>query len=78
MHDRYHIGIATATPQGLLVPVIRDADRKDLARSPPTSSAERRSPAGRRGWKDLRGGTFTYVNRGSAACWRRRSSTIPR
>ena len=24
----YHIGIATATEQGLLVPVVRDADRK--------------------------------------------------
>ncbi|MFC3608826.1 2-oxo acid dehydrogenase subunit E2 [Stutzerimonas tarimensis] len=27
----FHIGIATETPQGLLVPVIRDADRKSLA-----------------------------------------------
>lgn len=31
LHDHYHIGIATATPSGLIVPVIRDADRKDLA-----------------------------------------------
>src|SRR5207249_9360313 len=31
LHDRYHIGIAVATPQGLIVPVVRDADRKDLA-----------------------------------------------
>src|SRR5207302_6317300 len=31
LHDRYHIGIAVATPSGLLVPVVRDADRKDLA-----------------------------------------------
>ncbi|WP_419709636.1 2-oxo acid dehydrogenase subunit E2 [Pseudomonas sp. NFX224] len=27
----YHVGIATNTPQGLLVPVIRDCDKKDLA-----------------------------------------------
>src|SRR5262249_32530255 len=30
LHDRYHIGIAVASPGGLLVPVVRDADRKDL------------------------------------------------
>ena len=26
----FHIGFAADTPQGLLVPVIRDADRKDI------------------------------------------------
>jgi pyruvate/2-oxoglutarate dehydrogenase complex dihydrolipoamide acyltransferase (E2) component len=31
LHDRYHVGIAVATPNGLLVPVVRDADRKSLA-----------------------------------------------
>ena len=30
LHDRYHIGIAVATPGGLLVPVVRDADRLGL------------------------------------------------
>jgi pyruvate dehydrogenase E2 component (dihydrolipoamide acetyltransferase)/2-oxoisovalerate dehydrogenase E2 component (dihydrolipoyl transacylase) len=30
LHDRYHIGIAVATPAGLIVPVVRDADRKSL------------------------------------------------
>src|SRR5262249_1647633 len=30
LHDRYHVGIAVATPAGLIVPVVRDADRKDL------------------------------------------------
>src|SRR5208283_5254869 len=30
LHDSYHIGIAVAIPGGLIVPVIRDADRKDL------------------------------------------------
>lgn len=30
LHDRYDIGIATATEHGLLVPVLRDADRKSL------------------------------------------------
>src|SRR5439155_16084422 len=31
LHDRYHIGIAVMTPGGLVVPVVRDADKKDLA-----------------------------------------------
>ena len=31
LHDRYDIGIAVATPAGLIVPVVRDADKKDLA-----------------------------------------------
>ena len=31
LHDQYHIGIATATSKGLVVPVLRHADRKDLA-----------------------------------------------
>ena len=60
-----HIGVAVDTPGGLLVPVIRDADRKgietlavelnDLA----AKTRERRmSPA------DLEGGTFTISNLG--------------
>ena len=38
LHDQYHIGIATATAKGLVVPVIRDADRKDWLRLPAKSS----------------------------------------
>ena len=30
MKDYYHIGIAVDTPQGLVVPVIRDVDQKDI------------------------------------------------
>jgi pyruvate dehydrogenase E2 component (dihydrolipoamide acetyltransferase) len=30
LHDHYHIGIAVATPTGLVVPVVRDADKKGL------------------------------------------------
>ena len=29
--DHYHIGIAVAAPAGLIVPVVKDADKKDLA-----------------------------------------------
>src|SRR5262249_45940721 len=31
LHDRYNIGVAVATPGGLIVPVVHDADQKDLA-----------------------------------------------
>ena len=36
LHDKYHIGIATDTPAGLMVPVIHNADTLDL----PTVAAE--------------------------------------
>lgn len=65
VHDRYHIGIATATPAGLLVPVIRDADKKDLAqiaREIERLSAEARS--GRARMEDMRGSTFTITSIG--------------
>jgi len=65
LHDRYHIGIATATAAGLLVPVIRDAEKKDLAsiaREIERLSAEAR--AGRSRLDDLRGGTFTLTSIG--------------
>lgn len=65
LHDRYNIGIATATPSGLLVPVVRDADKKDLAaiaRDIERLSAEARAGRSRR--EDLRGGTFTITSIG--------------
>jgi pyruvate dehydrogenase E2 component (dihydrolipoamide acetyltransferase)/2-oxoisovalerate dehydrogenase E2 component (dihydrolipoyl transacylase) len=66
LHDRYHVGIAVATSAGLIVPVVRDADRKDL----PTIAREieRVSEAARAGkakLEDLRGGTFTITSVGS-------------
>jgi pyruvate dehydrogenase E2 component (dihydrolipoamide acetyltransferase) len=34
MKNYWHIGFAADTPNGLMVPVIRDADRKSIPRSP--------------------------------------------
>jgi 2-oxoisovalerate dehydrogenase E2 component (dihydrolipoyl transacylase) len=66
LHDRYHIGIAAATPSGLMVPVLRDADRKDIATI--AREIERLSSAARAGKsrrEDLLGGTFTITSVGS-------------
>lgn len=65
-HDQYHIGIATDTPEGLVVPVVRDADRKDLmqlARDIQRLTSDARS--GKLAAGDLRGGTFTITSIGS-------------
>lgn len=65
LHDRYHIGVATATPGGLIVPVIKDADKKDLATV--AAEIERLSAearAGRSRLEDLKGGTFTVTSVG--------------
>lgn len=57
-----HIGMAVAVPDGLLVPVIRDADRRSLkeiaAESTRLAEAAR---AGRITLDDLAGGTFTVT-----------------
>jgi pyruvate dehydrogenase E2 component (dihydrolipoamide acetyltransferase)/2-oxoisovalerate dehydrogenase E2 component (dihydrolipoyl transacylase) len=66
LHDHYHIGIAAATPAGLMVPVIHDADQKDigtLAREIERLSSAARAGKSRR--EDLLGSTFTITSVGS-------------
>ena len=62
----YHIGLATATPDGLLVPVVRDADKLDLVTL--ASEINRLSEGGRNRTlkpQELSGSTFTITNVGS-------------
>ncbi len=62
----YHIGMATATPDGLLVPVLRDADKMDLITL--ATEVNRLGEGGRnRSLKpqELSGSTFTITNVGS-------------
>jgi len=66
LHDRYHIGIAVATPAGLMVPVIHNADQKDIGTI--AREIERLSNAARVGKsrrEDLLGSTFTITSVGS-------------
>jgi pyruvate dehydrogenase E2 component (dihydrolipoamide acetyltransferase) len=63
---RYHIGIATASDNGLLVPVVRDADRADLWRL--ATEIERLAAgarAGKLGLNELTGSTFTVTTTGA-------------
>jgi pyruvate dehydrogenase E2 component (dihydrolipoamide acetyltransferase)/2-oxoisovalerate dehydrogenase E2 component (dihydrolipoyl transacylase) len=65
-HDRYDIGFAAATPQGLIVPVIHGADRLDLFGV--AREIERLTNAARLGKltpEEVRGGTFTVTSIGN-------------
>lgn len=61
----WHIGIATATEAGLIVPVVKDADRKgvlDIAKEIDDLSA--RTKAGKAKVEELSGSTFTITSLG--------------
>jgi pyruvate dehydrogenase E2 component (dihydrolipoamide acetyltransferase) len=64
-NERVHIGVAVAVEEGLLVPVIRDADRLGLAAiAAARSDLVSRAQAGRLRVDELQGGTFTISNLG--------------
>jgi pyruvate dehydrogenase E2 component (dihydrolipoamide acetyltransferase) len=61
----YHIGIAVDTEQGLLVPVIRDVDKKSLLQlSKELAEVAERARKRKVAADDLKGGTFTISNQG--------------
>ena len=63
--DRYDIGVAVQTPQGLIVPVVKECDSKtiDQIHDELTSLAER-CRAGALAPEELRGSTFTVSSAG--------------
>jgi pyruvate dehydrogenase E2 component (dihydrolipoamide acetyltransferase) len=62
----YHLGIAVDTEHGLLVPVIRDVDRKSLFElAAELGEKIRRTREGRISLDELRAGTFTLTNAGA-------------
>jgi pyruvate dehydrogenase E2 component (dihydrolipoamide acetyltransferase) len=63
--DAAHIGIAVALPEGLIVPVLRDADRKSLSQiGDEVRALAERARAGQLTPEEYSGGTFTISNLG--------------
>ncbi|HEU4516432.1 MAG TPA: 2-oxoglutarate dehydrogenase complex dihydrolipoyllysine-residue succinyltransferase [Steroidobacteraceae bacterium] len=64
-HDYYDVGVAVSTDRGLVVPVLRDADRMDFAaiEKAVTGFAER-ARTGSITLEELTGGTFSITNGG--------------
>lgn len=63
--DHVHLGLAVDTEAGLLVPVIRDADKKDLVQlSKEVQDLAVRARERKLGLADMQGGTFTISNQG--------------
>lgn len=61
----YDIGVAVATDQGLVVPVVRDADRLSMAEiEKAIADLGRRAREGKLAIEELQGGTFTITNGG--------------
>lgn len=64
--DGFHIGIAVDTDEGLLVPVVRDVARRNLAEIAADSKRlVEQARAGRLAADDMQGGVFTITNLGS-------------
>jgi 2-oxoglutarate dehydrogenase E2 component (dihydrolipoamide succinyltransferase) len=64
-HQFYNIGVAVSTEKGLMVPVLRDADRMrfaDIEKS--LANLAERARQGKIAVSDLQGGTFTITNGG--------------
>ncbi|MBV6423650.1 MAG: Dihydrolipoyllysine-residue succinyltransferase component of 2-oxoglutarate dehydrogenase complex [Steroidobacteraceae bacterium] len=64
-HEYYDIGVAVSTDRGLMVPIVRDADRKSLATVEKEIGAYAvKAREGNIAIEDLTGGTFTITNGG--------------
>ena len=64
--DAIHVGIAIALDDGLLVPVLRDADRKDLSKlARERERLEQHARAGKLAEHELGGAVFTVSNLGT-------------
>lgn len=63
--NHYDIGIAVSSPQGLVVPIVRDADRLSFSDIEKTiTHLGTKAKEGKLSMQDLTGGTFTITNGG--------------
>jgi len=66
IRSAYHLGIATAAPDGLLVPVVRHADSKSLSQlAREIQDLSERGRAGKLERSELSGSTFTITSLGA-------------
>jgi pyruvate dehydrogenase E2 component (dihydrolipoamide acetyltransferase) len=66
VRSAYHIGVATAAPDGLIVPVVRHAERKSLAQlASEIQDLAERGRAGKLDRAELGGSTFTITSLGA-------------
>ncbi|OGA13790.1 MAG: dihydrolipoamide succinyltransferase [Betaproteobacteria bacterium RIFCSPLOWO2_02_FULL_63_19] len=64
-HGYFDIGIAVGSPRGLVVPILRDADRMSFAQiEKKIAEFGKSAQDGRLGIEDLTGGTFSITNGG--------------
>ena len=64
--EEIHVGMAVALEEGLIVPVIRDADRKTVAQiAAETKVLGEKARTGQLKLEDVSGGTFTVTNLGT-------------
>ena len=65
LKNYYNIGIAVDTPDGLVVPVVKDADRKGITElSKEFGAISARARDGKLSPSDMQGGTFTISSLG--------------
>jgi 2-oxoglutarate dehydrogenase E2 component (dihydrolipoamide succinyltransferase) len=65
LHQYYDIGIAAASPRGLVVPVVRDVDEKSFAElETEIANLAEKARSGTLAMEELTGGTFTITNGG--------------
>jgi pyruvate/2-oxoglutarate dehydrogenase complex dihydrolipoamide acyltransferase (E2) component len=70
LRRRRNVGVAVSTPEGLIVPVIRDADAKSLlAIAREVDELGRAARERRVDLASLQGGTFTVTNHGPLGGW---------
>lgn len=76
--DAVHVGVAVDTAEGLVVPVVRDADRKPLpVLNEEIGELARRARENALGLEDVRGAVFTVSNLGMLGVDRFTSLVVP-
>lgn len=66
VHADVNVGIATAAPEGLIVPVIKNADRKSISRlAKEIQEMAEKARAGKLQLSEITGGTFTITSLGA-------------